>query len=127
MTRTVAVDMTDAMRFNPGSITVRPGETVRFRVRNLGLLRHEFVLGTDAELKEHAQLMQKFPEMEHEEPNMVSLAPGAAGEVVWRFGKAGKVSFACLQPGHYEAGMRGAVDVVGKQRPHLSPARRSSP
>ena len=56
--------------------------------------------------------MKKNPQMEHAEPNMVTLAPGKTGEVIWRFTKAGKVDFACLQPGHYEAGMKGLVDVA---------------
>ena len=112
-TRTVSVDMTDAMRFNPSSVAVAQGETVRFVVRNLGKLKHEFVLGTEQELKEHSEVMKKFPEMEHADPNMVTVAPGKTGEVVWRFTKTGKVDFACLQPGHYDAGMKGAVAVAG--------------
>lgn len=56
--------------------------------------------------------MMKNPEIEHAEPNMVTLAPGKTGEVVWQFTKAGKVDFACLQPGHYDAGMKGVVNVA---------------
>jgi uncharacterized cupredoxin-like copper-binding protein len=112
VTRTVTVDMTDAMRFNPASITARQGETIRFTVKNSGQLKHEFVLGTEKQLKEHYELMKKFPEMEHSDPNMVTVAPGKTGEVVWQFTKAGKVDFGCLQPGHYEAGMKGAVNVA---------------
>ncbi len=110
-TRTVKVDMTDGMRFNPSSIAVKQGETVRFVVTNSGKLKHELVLGTEAELKEHYEVMKKNPEMEHDDPNMVALAAGKTGEVVWHFTKAGKVDFACLQPGHYDAGMKGAVNV----------------
>ena len=29
--------------------------------------------------------------------------------------KTGKIDFACLQPGHYDAGMKGAVMVAGKR------------
>lgn len=110
-TRTVNVDMTDGMRFNPSSIDVKQGETVRFVVTNSGKLKHELVLGTEKELKEHYEVMKKNPEMEHADPNMVSLAGGKTGEIVWQFTKAGKVDFACLQPGHYDAGMKGAVNV----------------
>ncbi|MGK6306162.1 cupredoxin domain-containing protein [Variovorax sp. DT-64] len=110
-TRTVKVDMTDGMRFNPSSINVKQGETVRFVVTNSGKLKHELVLGTEKELKEHYELMKKNPEMEHADPNMVTLAAGKTGEIVWQFTKAGKVDFACLQPGHYDAGMKGAVNV----------------
>jgi uncharacterized cupredoxin-like copper-binding protein len=110
-TRTVNVDMTDGMRFNPSSIDVKQNETVRFVVTNSGKLKHELVLGTEKELKEHYEVMKRNPEMEHADPNMVSLAGGKTGEIVWQFTKAGKVDFACLQPGHYDAGMKGAVSV----------------
>ncbi|MBT2326832.1 cupredoxin family protein [Variovorax paradoxus] len=110
-TRTVNVDMTDGMRFKPSSIDVKQGETVRFVVTNSGKLKHELVLGTEKELKEHYEVMKKNPEMEHADPNMVTLAGGETGEIVWQFTKAGKVDFACLQPGHYDAGMKGAVNV----------------
>lgn len=43
---------------------------------------------------------------------MITLAGGKTGEVIWQFTKAGKVDFACLQPGHYDAGMKGAVTVA---------------
>lgn len=112
VTRTVNVDMTDNMRFTPSALSVKQGETVRFVVKNSGRVKHELVLGTDKELKEHYEVMKKFPEMEHADPNMVTVAPGRTGEVIWRFTKAGKVDFACLQPGHYEAGMKGAVAVA---------------
>ena len=111
VSRTVEVDMTDAMRFTPGNISVKKGETIRFVVRNSGQIKHEMVLGTAKELREHAELMKKFPEMEHEEPNQLSLDPGKAGELVWQFMRAGTFDFACLQPGHFDAGMRGKVAV----------------
>lgn len=109
--RTVQVDMTDTMRFTPARIDVRRGETIRFVVKNSGALRHEFVLGTMQELKQHAELMRKFPEMEHDDPNLVQVGPGQTGELLWKFDKAGTVDFACLQPGHFEAGMVGKVAV----------------
>lgn len=60
----------------------------------------------------HYQAMLKNPEMEHEEANMITLAGSKTGEMIWQFTKAGKVDFACLQPGHYDAGMKGAVSVT---------------
>lgn len=114
-TRTVKVDMTDNMRFTPARIAVKRGETIRFVVTNSGKLKHEFVLGTAKELKEHYELMKKFPEMEHDDPNMVEVEPGGSGEVVWQFTHAGTVDFACLQPGHYDAGMKGMVEVSSRK------------
>ncbi len=109
--RTIKVGMTDDMKFNPSSIQVKQGETIRFQIKNLGKTKHEMVLGTDEDLKEHYKQMMKFPGMEHAEPNMVTLDAGATGEIVWQFTKTGKVQFACLQPGHYDAGMKGSVSV----------------
>ena len=111
VTRNVVVEMNDAMRFRPDSIRVKRGETIRFIVRNTGKVKHEMVLGTIKELMEHAELMRKFPEMEHADPNQVSVEPGMTGELVWQFTKAGTFDFACLVPGHFEAGMVGKVRV----------------
>jgi len=103
--------MNDTMRFSPERITIKRGETVRFVVRNQGNAKHEMVLGTLAELKEHAALMRKFPNMEHEDPNAISVEPGKTGEFAWTFSKAGSFDFACLVPGHFEAGMKGRIIV----------------
>jgi len=111
VSRTLELSMSDSMRFSPSNITVKAGETIKFVLNNVGKLKHEFVLGTDKELKEHYQQMLKFPEMEHDEPNMVTVAPGKTGVVIWTFTQAGKVDFACLLPGHYGAGMKGSVAV----------------
>lgn len=111
-TRTVNIDMTDNMRFTPSNIIAKQGETIRFVIKNSGGIKHEFVLGTEKELKEHYEVMKKNPEMEHSDPNMITLAGGQTGEVVWQFTKAGKIDFACLQPGHYDAGMKGKVAVA---------------
>ncbi len=109
--RIVAIDMSDSMRFSPASITVKRGEAVRFIATNRGKLAHEMVLGTRKEIEEHAALMRKFPGMEHDDPNMVHVAPGKTGEMGWRFTQSGEFYYACLEPGHFEAGMVGKVVV----------------
>jgi uncharacterized cupredoxin-like copper-binding protein len=109
--RTIAVAMDDSMRFTPAEIAVKRGEAVRFVVTNHGKLEHEMVLGTRAELEEHAALMRKYPRMHHHEPNMVHVAPGASGEIAWRFTKPGEFLYGCLVPGHFEAGMVGKIVV----------------
>lgn len=111
VSRTVNVDMSDAMRFTPSDVTIRRGDTVKFLISNNGKELHEMVLGTPQELKEHAELMKKFPTMEHADANMAHVKPGARGEIVWQFTKAGEYQFACLIPGHFEAGMVGRVVV----------------
>ncbi len=110
--RSIEVGMGDDMRFRPARIEVREGETVRFVIRNGGKLMHEFVIGTQRELGEHAALMVKFPDMEHDEPYMAHVAPGRTGEIVWTFNRAGEFQFACLIAGHFQAGMVGQVVVT---------------
>ncbi len=113
VTRTITMDMSDTMRFSVPNVTAKQGETIRFVVKNSGKVKHEMVLGTEKELKEHYEVMKKNPEMEHADANMISVAPGQTGEIIWQFTKAGKFDFACLQPGHYDAGMKGVVTVSG--------------
>jgi uncharacterized cupredoxin-like copper-binding protein len=110
--RTIEIDMSDAMRFSPSALTVKRGETVRFVVRNSGQVLHEMVLGTEAELARHAELMKKHPGMEHDEPYMVHVRPGKHDEMAWTFTKAGTFRYGCLLPGHWEAGMKGTIVVT---------------
>jgi uncharacterized cupredoxin-like copper-binding protein len=110
--RTVDIVMSDKMRFTPAALTVKQGETVRFRVRNSGQTMHEMVLGTMQELKAHAEMMQKHPGMEHEEPWMAHVAPGRTETMVWEFTRPGEFHYGCLVPGHFEAGMVGKLKVV---------------
>ena len=114
VTRTITVNMADTMRFTPGDITVKQGETVKFVAKNGGKVMHEMVIGTEEELKKHAALMQKNPGMEHEEPYMAHVKPGAKEAIVWTFTKPGTYMYGCLIPGHFEAGMKGAIKVVAK-------------
>jgi len=112
--RTIEINMTDNMRFVPDRIEVRLGDTIRFVHMNHGNAMHEFVLGTKKELDEHAALMKRFPNMEHDEPYMAHVPPGKQREIVWTFNRPGEFDFACLLPGHYEAGMVGTIKVVSK-------------
>ncbi len=118
ITRTVAIRTTDAMRFDPASLAVKQGETLRLQIHNEGRLPHEFVLGTKEEIAEHAEMMRQMPNMVHADASSVRVAPGGSAEIVWTFSKAGKFFYACLIPGHWEAGMQGQVTVT-------SPAKKS--
>jgi uncharacterized cupredoxin-like copper-binding protein len=110
--RTVGVSMSDDMRFTPNRIEVRQGETVRILVKNKGAMLHEFVIGSRQTIDEHAALMEKFPAMEHDEPFMAHVKPGALGEIIWTFNRSGDFDFACLVAGHYQAGMVGKIKVT---------------
>ncbi|MHB8948403.1 MAG: cupredoxin domain-containing protein [Rhodoferax sp.] len=114
VSRTIDVEMANGMRFKPSEIQVKKGETIRFVLKNTDSVKHEFSLGTEKELLEHYEVMKKFPDMEHDEPNKISLAPGKRGEIIWQFTQADVVNFACLHPGHFDAGMKGQVKVAAK-------------
>ncbi len=112
--RTVKVSMLEdgkKMLFEPSIVEVRLGEQIRFVIYNEGTWNHEFVLATKEENRKHAELMKKFPEMEHDDPNATRLLPFSFGEILWKFTKRGEFEYACLIPGHREAGMQGRVIV----------------
>jgi len=92
---------------------VKQGETIKFRLKNAGKKKHEMVIGTPEELDKHANMMKKFPDMEHSEPNMITVDPGKTGELIWQFTEAGTVNFECTLPGHFKE-MRGTVLVEAK-------------
>jgi uncharacterized cupredoxin-like copper-binding protein len=99
------------MRFEPATITVRKGEQIRFLLENGGTESHEFMLATVADNRKHAEVMKKFPDMQHDDPNAKRVAVSQKGELLWKFTKAGEFEYACLIPGHYEAGMHGKIIV----------------
>ena len=109
--RVINVNMTDEMRFSPATVMVSRGETVKFVVKNSGQLKHEMTLGTMDELVEHATVMEKNPEMEHDDPNAVTVDPGTTKTILWKFTKAGTFDYGCLVPGHMQGGMKGKIIV----------------
>jgi hypothetical protein len=58
-----------------------------------------------------SELMKKHPGMEHDEPYMAHVDLGQKGTIVWTFNRAVSFEFACLIPGHFEAGMIGRINV----------------
>lgn len=109
--RELVIRMDDNMRFTPDHFEVAEGETLKLVIKNEGKMLHELVLGTAAELEEHAALMAKFPGMEHDEPYMAHVAAGQTQTLIWTFNRAGRFDFACLLPGHFQAGMVGGLNV----------------
>ena len=112
--RTVKIAMLEdgkRMLFDPAVVEVRLGEQIRFVVFNEGTWNHEFILATKQDNRKHAALMKKFPEMEHEDPNAKRLPPFSSAEILWKFTTPGEFEYACLIPGHLEAGMHGIVVV----------------
>lgn len=112
--RVISVSMLDSMRFvfAPELGEIKQGETVEFRVKNDGSIKHEFSIGNAEDQVKHAQMMQSMPDMEHNDPNTVSLAPGESATLAWKFMGKDTVIFACNIPGHFEAGMK-HVQAIG--------------
>jgi uncharacterized cupredoxin-like copper-binding protein len=99
------------MLFVPARLEVRKGDQIKFVLRNNGELDHEFVLASTAENLKHAEAMKTHPDMAHEAPNGRQLAAKKTDELVWKFTKPGEFEYACLIPGHREAGMTGKIVV----------------
>ena len=105
------VVLMNEMDYTPATIEVKRGEQIRFVIRNVGTEAHEFLLATTAENLKHGEAMKKNPDMEHDEPNGLRLAPKKSGEIIWKFTKAGTFEYSCLIPTHREFGMIGKVIV----------------
>jgi uncharacterized cupredoxin-like copper-binding protein len=93
------------MAFEPDRIEVGRGEQVQFVLRNSGELDHELVIGTAEANRQHAEAMAEHPDMDHDDPNAKRLRPKTTGVLRWQFTQAGTFEYACLIPGHREAGM----------------------
>ena len=131
ISRIIEVKMFDNY-YEPKSIQVKQGETVKIIVKNLGELVHEYNIGTKemhikhqpemARLIEHEILLGdridhiKMKEMSkvdhslgHKHANSVMLEPKESGEIIWKFSKDIALEMACNIPGHYESGMVGKI------------------
>lgn len=135
-TRTVTITLKDNL-YEPETVAVKAGETVRFVIVNKGDLLHEFALGQPNDHAKHQEMMKTMVDhgmitatgINHEAMKMdmgpgghahgpesasVLVEPGQQGELTWKFAKAMTLEFACTIPGHYEAGMVGTIDFNGE-------------
>jgi uncharacterized cupredoxin-like copper-binding protein len=113
--RSVTVKMFETeygMVFKPNFLKFEPGQTVKINLINKGELQHEFVMDTEAGIRKHRIEMENMPDMDHNDPNSLRLNPNEKGEILWTFSNSGVFEFACLIPGHYEAGMHGKLSVT---------------
>lgn len=111
VTRTVPITATE-FRFQPGTVNVKVGETIRFNITNGGKIQHEFVIGDLAEQMAHDKEMAAMPDMTmDDDANGVSIAAGKTATLIWTFTRAGNLQYACHIPGHYAAGMAGQLIV----------------
>lgn len=112
VTRTVHVTTRD-MAYQMKPFQVRPGETIRFVVKNTDEVDHDFTIAPPAVQAEHRKEMMTMMEsgrdmsVMHKDKNAVFVKPGEIKELVWKFTKVAGIEFACNLPGHYESGMKG--------------------
>jgi len=111
----VRIEVDDTMRFSPATWEARAGEPIRIILVNKGKVDHELVIGSEKEIIAHAKEMASPGAKGHHHTNEVSAKPGQQAELVWTFKKPGQYAMACFEPGHYEAGMKGVINVVAKK------------
>ena len=89
--------------FTPSAITVQRGETITFAVTTMGPLAHEFMVGPAAAVAAD----------QAGTPEITDIGMMDTKTLTYTFEGSGPYAFACHAPGHYEAGMRGTITVVG--------------
>jgi uncharacterized cupredoxin-like copper-binding protein len=104
--RMVVMRMDDKLEFVPAEISVTPGETILFVLPNVGSsLTHEFQVGPADRVAQDQADGQIVVEVDKIEPLHVDY-------MTYTFGSVGPYAFACHEPGHYEAGMKGIIDLA---------------
>lgn len=114
--RTIEIDMLDTLRFEPDSVDVQAGETITFVLTNSGAIAHEFLIGDEEFQEEHAEEMAEMMDegaAEHgDTPNGLEVGPGETAELTWTFTEEGELLYGCHEPGHYQGGMVGTINVT---------------
>ncbi len=114
--RVIEIKALDDFTFEPASVMIEAGETVTFRVENVGLLDHDFTLGDSETQDEHEAEMVEMAATGnmamHDEPNAFGLTSGEVKEMSWHFTETGEILFGCHTPGHYPAGMVGSITIA---------------
>lgn len=106
----VEVKLTDALRMEPGEMTVKAGQTLTFVVTNTGAIEHQFYLGDEAAQAAEEQMMQSGPMGDTAQGIIVK--PGETKELTYTFQVAGKTFAGCHFMGHYPAGMKVVITVT---------------
>ena len=107
----VTVKLTDALKMEPASISVKAGVPVRFVVTNSGATDHEFFLGDEAAQMGHGNEMSAMPGMNDGHAG-IGLKAGETKTLEYTFAKAGPYLAGCHINGHYTAGMMATVTVT---------------
>ena len=105
--RVVELTGDDLLNFTPGVVQAAVGETVTFRIHNIGKAVHEFMIGP---------LADAFADTEGI-AEVADIGPDQTGELTFTFDGTGPFAFACHAPGHFEHGMAGYIQLVGPGAP----------
>jgi uncharacterized cupredoxin-like copper-binding protein len=105
--RIVELTADDFLNFTPGVVQAAVGETVKFKIHNVGKATHEFMVGL---------LADAFADKEGT-PEVADIGPNQTGEITFTFDGAGPFAFACHAPSHFEHGMAGYIQLVGPGAP----------
>jgi uncharacterized cupredoxin-like copper-binding protein len=104
--RMIVIRMDDHLEFVPSEVSITPGETILFALPNVGSsLTHEFQVGPADRVAQDQADGQIVIEVDKIEPLHVDY-------LTYTFGGVGPYAFACHEPGHYEAGMKGIIDLT---------------
>ena len=108
--REIKVVMRDELAYDPEQLDVSVGEVITFEVVNEGKAPHEFILG-DGDYQEMHEGDMADGGHGGMIDNGVTLEAGESASLTWRFTESGEVLYACHEPGHYEGGMVGTIEV----------------
>ena len=108
-TRTVDVTMKD-IAYEPTSVTVQPGETVKFVFRNEGQILHDAFIGDEAAQAEHEKEMREHAG-KMDDMHGIKVLPGKTGSLTHTFKAGDALIIGCHETGHYVAGMKLTVVV----------------
>jgi uncharacterized cupredoxin-like copper-binding protein len=118
--KVIRITMGD-MNFDPQSLMISVGQTIRFVVTNRSEIDHDFTIGDAATQGAHRaemlEAMENGGAKHRNDPNAVLVKAGEQRELVWTFTTAGPLEFDCNVPGHFEAGMRGRITVEKTEAP----------
>ena len=112
--RNVVVEVDDSRRIVPDKWQAQQGEAVRLIVVNIGQSKHELLVGPADELAGHVRSMSEPSTGHHGHNNAVSVEPGQTATMLLTFDAPGEWGMACLEPGHFDGGMDGMIDVEPK-------------
>ena len=94
--------------FEPARLEVEEGETVTFVIVNGDPIDHEFILGDEQVQRIHEEGTEKHHDTR---PGEISVPAGTTASTTYTFDEPGTLIYGCHIFGHYDYGMRGAVEV----------------